>query len=155
MSEMNIREIRNVPVISPTEVQWAEQAARQQREMGGTVDQVFSSRNMSKLASIRRYFGDGVSLCISCCGSDGSICCSVWAAAADTYTATKTQAARICKLMPPGSSDRRGLYVRNGAYYFHSRHDTQRLRRRGDYCFHSCLPHHSRHSRLPDSRFCP
>src|SRR5437763_12965137 len=52
MSEMNIREIRNVPVTSPTEAQWAEQAARQQREMGGTVDQVFSSRNMGE--AVRR-----------------------------------------------------------------------------------------------------
>jgi len=52
MSEMNIQEFSNVPVQSPSQQDWANQEARQRREMGGTVDQVFSSRNMGE--AVRR-----------------------------------------------------------------------------------------------------
>ena len=52
MSEANLQELRNVPIQSPSQEEWAIQEARQRREMGGTVDQVFSSRNMGE--AVRR-----------------------------------------------------------------------------------------------------
>ena len=52
MSEANLQELRNVPIQSPSQEDWAIQEARQRREMGGTVDQVFSSRNMGE--AVRR-----------------------------------------------------------------------------------------------------
>src|SRR5436305_4382084 len=52
MSEANLQELRNVPIQSPSQEEWAIQEARQRREMVCTVDQVFSSRNMGE--AVRR-----------------------------------------------------------------------------------------------------
>jgi hypothetical protein len=52
MSEMSIENVGNVQIDIPTDRQWGEQAAKQKREMGGTVDQVFSSSNMGE--AVRR-----------------------------------------------------------------------------------------------------
>ena len=52
MSEVDLQGFANVPVRLPSEQEWNSQAARQRREMGGTVDQVFSSHNMGE--AVRR-----------------------------------------------------------------------------------------------------
>ena len=52
MSEVDLQGFANVAVRPPSEHEWNSQAARQRREMGGTVDQVFSSHNMGE--AVRR-----------------------------------------------------------------------------------------------------
>jgi len=52
MSEVNLEGFASVAVKAPSEHEWNAQAARQKREMGGTVDQVFSSQNMGE--AVRR-----------------------------------------------------------------------------------------------------
>jgi len=48
MSGANLEAFGGVTVKPPSENEWNAQAARQRREMGGTVDQVFSSQNMGE-----------------------------------------------------------------------------------------------------------
>jgi hypothetical protein len=52
MTEMNLEGIANVKIVSPSEQQFNVQAEKQKREMGATVDQVFSPQNMGE--AVRR-----------------------------------------------------------------------------------------------------
>src|SRR5258708_38547665 len=52
MGEVNLEGIAGLAIQPPSEQEWSAQAARQKREMGGTIDQVFSSQNMGE--AVRR-----------------------------------------------------------------------------------------------------
>ncbi len=52
MPEVNLEGIAGLAIQPPSDRDWSAQAAKQKREMGGTVDQVFSSQNMGE--AVRR-----------------------------------------------------------------------------------------------------
>jgi hypothetical protein len=52
MPDINLEGIAGLAIKPPSEQQWSALAARQKREMGGTVDQVFSAQNMGE--AVRR-----------------------------------------------------------------------------------------------------